>query len=88
MFSSELRNVSYTAIFPILATKAVKQYFAGPFISMISTPGVSYVTVKNDNGDSYDHLVTALRDTWPLLALSVLLALNAGFVVWLLVSAS
>lgn len=86
--SNELANVSYTAIFPILASNAVKEYFAGPFISMISTPGVSYVTIKNDNGDSYDHLMTAIGNTWPLLVLSVLLSLNSGFVVWLLVSAS
>ena len=86
--SNELANVSYTAIFPILASNVVKEYFAGPFISMISTPGVSYVTIKNDNGDSYDDLMTAIGNTWPLLVLSVLLSLNSGFVIWLLVSAS
>ena len=88
MFSNELQNLSYTAIFPILATNAVKEYFAGPYISMMATPGVSYVTIKNDNGESYDHLVSAIADTWPLLVLSVILSLNSGFVIWILVSKS
>ena len=79
-------NTSSTAIFPILAARVVKEYFAGPYISLMSTPGVSYVTIQNNNGDSYDHLITAIGNTWPLLVLSVLLSLNSGFVVWLLVS--
>jgi len=84
MFSNELMNRSSTAIFPILAARVVKEYFAGPYISLMSTPGVSYVTIQNNNGDSYDHLMTAIGNTWPLLVLSVLLSLNSGFVVWLL----
>ena len=86
MFSAELSNVSYTAIFPILATKTIKTYFAGPFISMMSTPGVTYVYAKADIGESYRHLMDALSNTWPLLVLSILLSLNAGFVIWMLVS--
>ena len=85
MFSGEMENASYTAIFPILATKSIKTYFTGPFISMMSTPGVSYVKIKPDNGESYEHLLDAISRTWPLLVLSIMLSLNAGFIIWLCV---
>ncbi len=86
MFSSNLSHTDYTAIFPVLASTNVKEYFAGPFIGMISTPGVAYVAIFDEVTDSLAHMTDAISQTWQLLVLSILMSLNAGFIVWILVS--
>eukprot|EP00794_Sanderia_malayensis_P018944 gene18944-20850_t len=84
MFSQKVMNYSYTAILPVLATKSVNEYFAGPFISILATPGVTYVTKYNEVAESLGNMLNAISHTWQLLVLSIMLSLNAGFIVWIL----
>ena len=86
MFNRHSLNRTYTAILPILATASIKQYFAGHFVGMMDTPGVSYVSNSDLNGHTFDQMTVAISRTWPLLAISLLMSLNAGFVIWILVS--
>eukprot|EP00794_Sanderia_malayensis_P011372 gene11372-12557_t len=73
-----------TIITPIVSFTGSKSFLDSAFIELLSTRGVAYVTTKETNLDNFVKFGFSILSNWPLFFISVLFALNAGIMIWLL----
>ena len=75
----------YDIMMPFIAVSGVHTSFGFPFQGLLDTPGVSYVEIDETSERVLENLVNAVRDTWPLFVIMVILTIQGGVIVWLLV---
>ncbi len=56
------------------------------YVPIISSPGEAYVINREPDETSTDILVAVIFSCWPIVILSLVFSILAGFVIWLLVS--
>ena len=56
------------------------------YVPIISSPGEAYVINREPDETSTDILVAVIFSCWPMVILSLVFSILAGFVIWLLVS--
>ena len=54
---------------------------------MIESPGVAFMVVGDAEGSSSQAIFDSILDGWPILVLTVVMALLSGVIMWMLVSA-
>ena len=79
-------NSTFTIIMPYIAKINAKKYFKYPYIQMMATPGVVYITLNDDTEKYLRELAKSVLGTWPLVVTTFLMAVQAGAVIWVLVS--
>ena len=77
---------SYSIMMPALATSKTGIYFGNPFVKLMDTPGVVYVTIDNSAEEFGRKLLASIGGTWPLLIITLLLTTQGGVYIWLSVS--
>lgn len=83
---SNLESVD-TITFPISGNKdnpSYKNEFK--FLPLISSPGVAFIVVEEPPGTSAKAVFDSVVSGWPVLLLTILMALLSGIVMWALVS--
>ena len=58
------------------------------YVPIIDSPGEAYVVNREPNETSTDLLVAVVFSCWPMVILSLVFSILAGFVIWLLVGHS
>ncbi len=62
-----------------------KEFVGNQYLEFFDTKGVAYVTIKEMNLAHFAKFVSSILSTWPLFLISILMAVDAGILVWLLV---
>ena len=85
----DIRNfdVNDTITFPISGYKDDHQYQSEyTFMPLISSPGVAFIIVDEPPGTSANAVFNSVLSGWPVLLLTLLMALLSGIIMWGLVS--
>jgi hypothetical protein len=73
--------------FPVYGSSDQETYGAlYGYVPVINSPGEAYVVNREPDKTSTDILVTMILSCWPLVILSLVFSILAGFVIWFLVS--
>ena len=75
----------YTMFGPILSGNDGDTYGGRPYVRLMSSPYVYFVTWDKPSTKNLHKLLTALKGAWPLLCVILLLAVEAGILIWLTV---
>ena len=76
-----------TITFPISGKKADREYQnSHKFMPLISSPGVAFIVVDDPPGTSAEAVFNSVLSGWPVLVLTLLMALLSGIIMWGLVS--
>eukprot|EP00794_Sanderia_malayensis_P019104 gene19104-21019_t len=73
-----------TILTPIVSLIGSKSFLNSTYIELFETRGVAYVTTKERNLEYFQKFLDSILSNWPLFLISILLALNAGILIWLL----
>ena len=87
----DIRNfdVNDTITFPISGYKDDRLYQSEyKFMPLVSSPGVAFIVVDEPPGTSANAVFNSVLSGWPVLLLTLLMALLSGIIMWALVSAS
>ena len=87
----DIRNfdVNDTITFPISGYKDDRLYQSEyKFMPLVSSPGVAFIVVEEPPGTSANAVFNSVLSGWPVLVLTLLMALLSGMIMWVLVSAS
>ena len=57
-----------------------------PFYPVVESPGVVFITKKEDSENSANAVMAAVFQGWPVLVLTLIMAALSGIIVWALVS--
>ena len=76
----------YSIMLPVLSVLDADTYFTKPFLRLIDTPGVVYVTIDRSAWTTMMNMFNSLTNTWPLFLIILLLAIQGGVIIWILVS--
>ena len=79
---------AYSIMMPALAVSTAETYFAKPFVKLVNTPGVIYVTIDKSEERSMEKMLESIGSTWPIFVIVSLLTLEGGIIIWLLVRQS
>ena len=71
-------------IYPILGCMDAKSLFGYNFIPLWDAPGAYYITKERTKAMVIRRLVLSCGNLWPLLVIMLLMALIAGFIIWLI----
>ena len=85
----DIRNfdVNDTITFPISGYKDDHRYQSEyTFMPLISSPGVAFIIVDEPPGTSANAVFNSVLSGWPVLLLTLLMALLSGIIMWGLVS--
>ena len=84
---SENLNELDTITFPISGKKGDREYQNNnKFMPLIGSPGVAFIVVDDPPGTSANAVFNSVLSGWPVLVLTLLMALLSGIVMWGLVS--
>ena len=84
---SENLNELDTITFPISGKKVDREYQNNnKFMPLIASPGVAFIVVDDPPGTSANVVFNSVLSGWPLLVLTLFIALLSGIVMWSLVS--
>ena len=75
-----------TVTIPVVLYSTAKSATGSTFIPLIKTKGVTYISSEDMSVLYFDKFIRSIVSNWPLFMISLLLALDAGIIVWLLVS--
>ena len=75
-----------TLLAPFATYTGAKTSLTNTFVEFIKSRGVSYITNEDRSYTSFQRFFASVGSNWPLFGLSLLLALDAGIVIWVLVS--
>ena len=76
-----------TITFPISGKKDDREYQnSHKFMPLISSPGVAFIVVNDPPGTSANAVFNSVLSGWPVLLLTLLMALLSGIIMWGLVS--
>ena len=81
-------NSSATIVMPFMSKKDAKSYFGSHYFRLMATPGVVYITKNTDKEKYQKDFAESLIGTWPLILITFLMAVQAGVIIWVLVSIS
>ena len=82
-------DVNDTITFPISGYKDDRLYQNEyKFMPLVSSPGVAFIVVDEPPGTSANAVFNSVLSGWPVLLLTLLMALLSGIIMWTLVSAS
>ena len=76
---------AYSIMLPVLSTSTSTKYFGNPFVKLIKSPGVAYVTIDKSAERFVDKTLQSLGGTWPLIVTVALWTVEGGIIMWLLV---
>ena len=75
-----------TLSFPIVGKKDDRTFQSTlKFMPLISSPGVAFIVVDDEPGTSARAVFNSVLSGWPILLLTLLMALLSGMVMWALV---
>ena len=77
---------SSTMMMPFVTAATSKLTVGDIFVGAIPTKGVIYITNEDVSMVHFNRFATSISSNWPLFCISLLLAIDAGIIVWLLVS--
>lgn len=82
------QNIESTVSFPVTLTRPFGDTANRKFVPVISVPGAVIVRRKDNGKSGILTKVTAnsVFDTWPVFLITLLIALLAGIIIWILVS--
>lgn len=73
--------------FPVYGNEYMDKYMGMyQYIHLMDSPGVAFITIDNPSDTAGKRIIISVFGCMPLLLIAVLMALLAGFVVWILVS--
>ncbi len=73
--------------FPVIKTQAYGDTDYSKFIPVISVPGIVVIQKKStDNGLLTKVMANSIFDSWPIIVFTLVTALLAGIIIWILVS--
>ena len=76
-----------TISFPIAGKKSDREFQSRyDFMPLVSSPGVAFFVVEEEPGTSARAVFDSVLSGWPILLLTLLMALLSGMVMWALVS--
>ena len=76
-----------TITFPISGKKVDRYYQTSyKFMPLIGSPGVAFIVVDDPPGTSANAVFNSVLSGWPVLVLTLLMALLSGIIMWGLVS--
>ena len=78
----------YSIMMPALTVANADTYFGNPFLQVMNTPGVIYVTIDKSAEEFLNKTFQSISGTWPLAIITILLTVQGGILIWLLVSSS
>ena len=81
-----LRIPQVTAMTPFVAKSDADTTMSSVYLPLMKTKGVVYVTISDVSYVYYSRFFRSVGSNWPLFCISLLLALDAGIIVWILVS--
>ena len=73
---------------PALAISTSETYFGKPFVKLIDSPGVVYITIDKSAERAVEKMLESIGGTWPIFVIVSLLTLQGGVIIWLLVRQS
>ena len=73
---------------PALTVSNAEVYFRNPFVQVMSSPGVIYVTIDKSAEEFLNKTFQSISGTWPLAIITILLTVQGGILIWLFVSSS
>ena len=82
----QLFGKPYTIFAPLFTHANEKTYGLQMFVRVMGTPGVAFVELGHGKEKHLLKMFNAFTASWPLLVFSLLLAFQAGIVIWLTVS--
>ena len=77
---------SSTVVMPWVTSSSAMKVAGDIFIAVMPTRGVVYVTSLEMSMIHFQKFATSISSNWPLFCISLILAVDAGIIVWLLVS--
>ena len=77
---------SSSMLMPFVTAATAKLAVGDIFIGAIRSKGVAYITSEEISLIHFNRFATSISSNWPLFCISLLLAIDAGIIVWLLVS--
>ena len=77
--------MSSSVLMPFVTASSAKLAVGDIFISAIPSKGVVYITSEEISMIHFSRFATSISSNWPLFCISLLLAVDAGIIVWLLV---
>lgn len=69
-------------IFPVLGLNSADKLYSYYFLPSFEVPSSYYFTLKQSNKEMVIKLIVACTNMWPLIIISLLMALIAGFITW------
>lgn len=76
-----------TISFPIPGKKDETEYQTSfKFLSIVSSPGIAFIVVNSEPGTSARAVFKSVLGGWPVLLLTMIMALLSGMIMWALVS--
>ena len=73
--------------FPIYGNEFMDKYMGMyEYIHLMDSPGVAFITIDDSDGKTEEHIMGSVVGCLPLFVMAMLMALLAGFGVWMFVS--
>ena len=83
-----LVRVSNVTIFTPFVSQADSEMAMGStYLSIMKTKGVAYLKIEDMSYAYFSRFFQSVGSNWPLFCISLLLALDAGIIIWILVCA-
>lgn len=76
---------SSSILTPFVTASSAKLAVGDIFIAAIPSKGVAYITSVDKSMLNFKRFASSISSNWPLFCISLLLAIDAGIIVWLLV---
>ncbi|KAK3736640.1 hypothetical protein QZH41_017028 [Actinostola sp. cb2023] len=73
-----------TISFPIPGKKDDNSYQSFKFLSVVSSPGIAFIVVNAEPGSSARAVFNSVLGGWPILLLTMIMALLSGMIMWAL----
>jgi len=75
---------AYSIMLPALSTSTSTKYFGNPFVKLIKSPGVAYITIDKSAEKFLEKTLQSMGGTWPLIVTVALWTIEGGIIMWLL----
>ena len=86
-FADALNNGTLTEdiIFPVLASSSTEQMMGYYFVPFFKMPMLSVIIKRKTYSEIMTDLILSCLNLWPLLSICLMMALIAGFLMWIMV---
>ena len=69
-------------VYPVFGESSIKELYNYKFIPIFRFQSAYYFSLRNSNQQMLEKLINACFNMWPLITISLLMALIAGFIIW------